>query len=804
MNYVLAICRDRWFLIAVCLHAAGALLCPAQDFDPFAGTGEPSGSSVGPRPWVNSGQIGEDRSIRGQEPGPVIDQVQFDDEDIEMPFQLISDVSGWSIFPSAKVRGKVSLYAKNITAGELLDQVVTMAGFVYVRHGNVISVMNYEEYIQYYGVEKRVITLSQRDADDVSRVLAQFISPRGKLIADPSTQSIVVYDVPSNLGLLETVIREIDLPTSRMAVEVVKLVYADVSVLHEELGAIYESAATDREPSQAVAVTSQPAGTSSTLLAPSGRTVVLCPIVRTNHMVLKGYPQDITQVKGLLRALDVAPEFMRTVSYPVINLAVPDLVANLRMALGLVQDSGGPSGAYASPQSGNRAGRTEPATSNSRIRLGVLTDTNSIVVTAPDVVHRQVENFLTICDVPPLAVAGGIEVYKLENADAREVADVLQELIDQDGEQDDGGRLGLGTGPGSVPVVGPSEQAVSGTVARSTSIGGTGGATGPAGEGAPGSWWVQKPCVVANEATNSVVVQASAQEQARFARLIAELDRRRNQVLLEVVVVDIRGSEDIDVGLEWEMFDAPETDHGHLLFTAFGLSTLDPTTGQRAINVLPGGTAAVLRSEFMPFILRALQNNNNAKIRTAPRLLVNDNSTGMIQSIAEEPFEQVNASDTVATTSFGGYVQAGTQLEVTPHISESDYLKLEYQIMLNSFRGRSTDATLPPARDTDMISSEATVPDGDTLIVGGLTFRSRRDSQDKIPLLGDIPLLGHLFRRTVGVEEDTRLYVFVTPRILRDMQFRDLRDLSVQQRLESDEASVYPENEPLELEIDKG
>lgn len=801
MNHALAMCRARWLLIVVYLHAAGALPCPAQDFDPFAGADGPTEPSVRSRPWANSGQIGEDRSRRGQGPGPVIDQVQFDDEDIEMPFQLISDVSGWSIFPSAKVRGKVSLYAKNITAGELLDQVVTMAGFVYVRQGNVISVMNYEEYMQYYGVEKRVIRLSQREADDVSRVLAQFISPRGKLMSDPSTQSIVVYDVPANLSLLETVIREIDLPTSRMAVEVIKLVYADVSVLHEELKVIYESESADQGSSQAVAVTSQPAAASSTLLAPSGRTVVLCPIVRTNHMVLKGYAQDIAQVKGLLNTLDVAPEFMRTVSYPVINLAVPDLVANLRTALGLVEDSGGSSGAYGSARSSNQTGRTESATSNSRIRVGMLGDTNSIVVTAPDVVHRQVEDFLAICDVPPLAVAGGIEVYKLENADAREVAEVLQELIDQDEEQDDGGRLGLGAGAGSVAGVGSSKQAVSGTAGRPGSMG---GAAGPSGEGTAGSWWVQKPCVVANEATNSVVVQASAREQAGFARLIAELDRRRNQVLLEVVVVDIRGNEDIDVGLEWELFDSPDTDHGHLLFTAFGLSTLDPTTGQRALNVLPGGTAAVLRSEFTPFILRALQNNNNAKIRTAPRLLVNDNSMGMIQSIAEEPFEQVNASDTVATTSFGGYVQAGTQLQVTPHISESNYLKLEYQIMLNSFRGRSTDATLPPARDTDMISSEATVPDGDTLIVGGLTFTSRRDSQDKIPVLGDIPLLGHLFRRTVGVEEDTRLYVFVTPRILRDMQFRDLRDLSVQQRLESDEADVYPENGPLELEIDKG
>jgi general secretion pathway protein D len=156
---------------------------------------------------------------------------------------------------------------------------------------------------------------------------------------------------------------------------------------------------------------------------------------------------------------------------------------------------------------------------------------------------------------------------------------------------------------------------------------------------------------------------------------------------------------------------------------------------------------------------------------------VNDNATGTLTSVAESPFTSVNASDTVATTSFAGYASAGTTVSVTPHISEDDYLRLIYSLTLNSFTGAGAGG-VPPPRQTNAIDSEVVVPDGYTVIVGGLKRQDITETVQKIPLLGDIPVLEHLFRNTTLTQVDSALFVFIRPVILRDDLFLDLKYLS--------------------------
>ena len=133
---------------------------------------------------------------------------------------------------------------------------------------------------------------------------------------------------------------------------------------------------------------------------------------------------------------------------------------------------------------------------------------------------------------------------------------------------------------------------------------------------------------------------------------------------------------------------------------------------------------------------------------------MNDNSTGTLTSVTEFPYASVNASDTVATTSFGDYVSAGTEITVVPHISESDYLQLEYAISLSNFTDEPVqqgDTLLPPPRKSDSVESQVTIPDGSTIIVGGLNSRNLLETLDAVPLLGRIPILKYLFSsRKIG------------------------------------------------------
>ena len=171
--------------------------------------------------------------------------------------------------------------------------------------------------------------------------------------------------------------------------------------------------------------------------------------------------------------------------------------------------------------------------------------------------------------------------------------------------------------------------------------------------------------------------------------------------------------------------------------------------------------------------------DSRARVQSAPRVLVNDNAVGLLASIAEQPYSSVNASTTVATTSFGGYADAGTTITLTPHISEGDYLQLEYAVELSSFTGTANSTTgEPPPRQTDRIESKVTIPDGSTIIVGGLTRREDDRDVNAVPILGQIPFLRFLFSSRSHTVTDETLFVFLRPTILRDESFVDLRNLS--------------------------
>jgi type IV pilus assembly protein PilQ len=138
----------------------------------------------------------------------------------------------------------------------------------------------------------------------------------------------------------------------------------------------------------------------------------------------------------------------------------------------------------------------------------------------------------------------------------------------------------------------------------------------------------------------------------------------------------------------------------------------------------------------------------------------------------------VNASQTVATTSFAGYASAGTTVALTPHISQDDYLRLVYTLTLNNFTGNQASANVPPPRQTNSINGEVVVPDGYTVIVGGLNRHDQTETVSKVPFLGDIPGLKYLFTNTSRTASESSLFVFIRPIILRDDRFQDLKYLS--------------------------
>ncbi len=294
--------------------------------------------------------------------------------------------------------------------------------------------------------------------------------------------------------------------------------------------------------------------------------------------------------------------------------------------------------------------------------------------------------------------------------------------------------------------------------------------------------------------TTSIVVGGPAAHKF-YERLILELDRRRPQVLIEATIVNLDTSNGFSLGVELAARRRGE-ENRTITFTSFGLSEVDETTGQLVLTPGLGFNGAILNADVADVVLRALKTSGRARIVSAPRILVNDNATGALNSVAEAPFVSTNTGETIATTSFGGYAEAGTTIQLTPHISEADYLQLEYVVTLSNFTNGGSEG-IPPSRQRNEVASEVTVPDGSAIVVGGLNQTQWRESISAVPLLGEIPILKHLFRSRTTSDSRTTLFVFIRPVILRDDEFRDLKFLSGPDAKAAGLGDGFPSSEPL-------
>ncbi len=465
-----------------------------------------------------------------------------------------------------------------------------------------------------------------------------------------------------------------------------------------------------------------------------------------------------------------------------------------------------------------------------KLEVSFDTRTNQLILVGSPAAVDEGLDVAKLVDIPAPVEQGSLQFYKLTNATAADVLDTIRDLegrapsarprpatptrtdVSPAGPGTTGGLGGGGLGGGSPAAGGTNTAPPVATASPAAAAGGAGNArlnVGPFSDADAGPVDVQpsgnngsaggrlgNEAVTADTNTNTIIVRGGPEVQRTYRRLIETLDKRRPQVLLEATVVTIDTSHDFSFGVELSAHSNGATKF--LSFSQFGLSTVDVATGALTPIANTGGTAAVIGTGVANAVIQALVTDSHARVQSAPRVLVNDNATGLLADIAEQPFSSVNASTTVATTSFGGYADAGTTITLTPHISEGDYLQLEYAVELSSFTGQGNAATgEPPPRQTDRVESKVTIPDGSTIIVGGLNRRTADRSVSAVPILGQIPILGYLFSSRTNDATTETLFVFLRPTILRDEQFLDLRNLSEADLHDAGVPSNFPKSRPV-------
>jgi general secretion pathway protein D len=349
-------------------------------------------------------------------------------------------------------------------------------------------------------------------------------------------------------------------------------------------------------------------------------------------------------------------------------------------------------------------------------------------------------------------------VYQLENQDPEELAGTLKELIQETIEEED------------------KEGKIQKTTKNMTE---------------------DSITIVPDPKTYSLIVYASQKNQKWIEKLVRKLDEYRPQVLLDVTLVEITKNDAFESEIEF-MTKSYGGRTGKYQTDDFSVSrTLDAES-------IPGGEGlqVFLNSSKTQMILNAIEKNNYGRIMARPKILVNDNEEGEIktenvtsiaQKSSETQYTESGQAITSTDVSFQNY-DSGITLAIKPHISMGDMLSMEITLNRTDFsfaEGKTVDVegqTYP--RPPDLLSTDietaATVPDGTTIILGGLESIKQDKTTSKIPLLGDIPLIGGLFRGIDNTDEQNRLYVFVKAHIIRPGDqvagMDDIRDVSEKNR----------------------
>lgn len=566
-----------------------------------------------------------------------------------------------------------------------------------------------------------------------------------------------------------------------------------------------------------------------------------------NAMIFRGFEEEADRVARVIAVLD-KPNELDYKQYYAGSAALQIAQLAERLGLGHVEtvDTTPATQATTQPAFGqqNQGSRNvQPAlqnlTNQQTSTLGgpvMVVDTarNTIIYYGTASQQRQLKSLIDKFDTNDEVIT--IRAYKILNQQAIDVSDVLQGMINgQSGSDSSSQFFGGGNGFGNNRQTGNAAQNRN----NRTTNGSTTGRTtnnrnnnnqnnnnfprfgfGPFGnfnnQGRPQGQTAGgdnidplggNVFVIADTANNQVLVKASVRQQEEFAKLINKLDQRRPQVYIEVQIVSVTANDDFRFAVETQGIAGQFG-----LNTNFGLGQLPGTNGfgtpdqfQSQKNIatgLTGLTAALIKTDQVPLILTALKNNSDTRILSSPQILVDDNQTAEVLSTDEQPTTTTTqTTGNPAQTSFGQYVSAGTTLTVTPSISEGGYMRLNYNIELSNFIGSGSNGVPPPKQTRNVNSDSVTIPGDTTIIVGGIKVDSKSNTIVKVPLLGDIPFLGYLFRDTNKTNASTRLYVFITPRILRDAHFADLRLLTRGPRGEAGVASDIPTLEPVMIEM---
>ncbi|MBL7141063.1 MAG: hypothetical protein ISS74_09155, partial [Planctomycetes bacterium] len=468
--------------------------------------------------------------------------------------------------------------------------------------------------------------------------------------------------------------------------------------------------------------------------------VLITPDRRTNSLVISAPAENMPLLESLVRAMDDAQP--RTAEIRVFTLVNSDARAMAQVLTELFRMQQSATGKQtveyvlvpreaegASGEVGARVGSAQD------VALTVTVDirTNSLLVGGTRHYVDLASKVIRELD-ESTAAERLTEVYRLRNAQAANIEAAVTNFLSQERDVLDQA-LG-GTAGGTVPFILEREVAI-----------------------------------VAEPETNTLLLSASPRYYDVIADMIRELDQPPPQVLIQVLLADITIDETNEFGIEWNLRETLR--HNHDLFggTAPGFAA------SAGLTLNPGFSVSVTGGD-VNFLLRAIEAQGRVEILSRPQVLAADNQEAIINVGQRVPFitnSRITEDGTTINTI--QYEQVGVILRVTPRINPDGLVRLEVHPEISSI----DESTVPISEGVNAIiinsrsaDTTVTVQDGHTIIIGGLIRTTDRDRVNKVPILGDIPILGELFKSTRKVKERSELLIILTPTVLQTIEEVDV------------------------------
>jgi general secretion pathway protein D len=389
--------------------------------------------------------------------------------------------------------------------------------------------------------------------------------------------------------------------------------------------------------------------------------------------------------------------------------------------------------------------------------------TNSIIILASGADTESVRKLVAFMDKDVPRGESNIQVYRLQNSNAEDLAKVLNSIVK------DSGSAAAATGGAAA-----TQKVLAPVVSKNVQI-------------------------VPDKATNTLVVMAEREDYKILESIIKQLDVPRPMVYIEALIMEVNATKAFDLGVEWrgmrgtgDVLGAGTAGNTGAFIGSGGAGSTTNPGGYTIMDSMitaagtpafPGGfTMGIIGAGItiggvtfpnIGAVIQAYKTDQEVSILSTPQIMTLDNEEAEINVGENVPYiTSQQSSSTTTTTSLSPlnynsyeYRDVGVILNITPHINEENFIRLKISQQVTKLTSAATSTTPTTLKRT--AKTTVVVKDNETVVIGGLVGDSTENDTYKVPLLGDIPVLGWLFKTHSTSREKTNLYVFLTPHIVR-------------------------------------